>query len=175
MNVNLGCSDQIHPDYLNVDIWTPPGAIASEDDEWKGRFVRTDLSKKWIFEDSSLDEIRAHDIFEHLKNKRFTMNEAWRVLKPGGLLDLFVPTTDGRGAFQDPTHVSFWTPNDLFYFVEDFAEWKRFAASQNYGITARFRVPGCPDATTAFGKILRGHTEYPNKVWKLRVTLEAVK
>lgn len=186
MNVNLGCSDQLHPDFLNVDIWEPPGASlyclgvkpddqgnSVIDTEWRGKFRRVDLNKKWPWEDSSIDEIRAHDIFEHLKNKRFTMNEAWRVLKAGGLLDLFVPTTDGRGAFQDPTHVSFWTPNDLFYFVEDFAEWKRFAVS--YGITARFRVPGCPDAATAFDKILRGHTEYPNKVWKLKVTLEAVK
>lgn len=174
MRLNLGSSDALHCDFLNVDIWQPPTAIVHmPEEDWQGKFQKADLNKRWPWEDSSLDEIRAHDIFEHLKNKRFTMNEAWRVLKPGGLLDLFVPTTDGRGAFQDPTHVSFWTPNDLFYQCEYFAEWIRF--HQAYGITSRFRVVGCPDAGTAWERILRGHTQYPNNVWKLKVVLEAVK
>jgi hypothetical protein len=89
------------------------------------------------------------------------MNETHRVLVPGGRLDLFVPTTDGRGAFQDPTHVSFWTPNDLFYFCEEYQEWQRFHVS--YGISAHFRI------------IKAEHKEYSNKVWKLRAILEAVK
>jgi acetyltransferase-like isoleucine patch superfamily enzyme len=44
------------------------------------------------------------------------MNEIWRVCKDGALVDLFVPSTDGRGAFQDPTHVSFWNVNSFKYF-----------------------------------------------------------
>ncbi len=39
------------------------------------------------------------------------MNEIWRICKPGATLDILVPSTDGRGAFQDPTHVSFWNIN----------------------------------------------------------------
>ena len=108
-----------------------------------------------------MDQIKAWDIFEHLPSKLNTMNEAHRVLIPGGQLDLFIPTTDGRGAFQDPTHVSFWTPNDLYYFCEEYVEWQRFHTP--YGITARFRV------------IEQAHREYPNRVWKLRAILEAVK
>ena len=29
-----------------------------------------------------------------------------------------VPSTDGRGAFQDPTHVSFWNENSFTYYTE---------------------------------------------------------
>jgi SAM-dependent methyltransferase len=166
MKLNLGCSDALHPDFLNVDIWVPPAATAEN-------FQKADLRKKWPWGDSIIDEIRAHDIFEHLPSKTHPMNEAWRVLKPGGILDLFIPTTDGRGAFQDPTHVSFWTPNDLFYYCEYFGEWIRFSGA--YGITARFRVADCLNAGLAHAAIERGHQEFPGKVWKLKIRLEAIK
>jgi hypothetical protein len=39
------------------------------------------------------------------------------VLKPGGWLITRTPSTDGRGAFQDPTHVSFWNPNSFLYYT----------------------------------------------------------
>ena len=29
----------------------------------------------------------------------------------------FTPSTDGRGAFQDPTHVSFWNSNSFWYYT----------------------------------------------------------
>jgi hypothetical protein len=35
-----------------------------------------------------------------------------------------VPSTDGRGAFQDPTHRSFWCENDWDYYTT--AEYARF-------------------------------------------------
>jgi predicted SAM-dependent methyltransferase len=133
---------------VNVDIAPPCDVVA-------------DLSARWPWDDSSVETIKAWDIFEHLPDKMHTMNEAWRVLVPGGTLDLFIPTTDGRGAFQDPTHVSFWTPNDLFYFCDEYQEWARFHVA--YGITACFR------------KVSVAHSEFSNKVWKLRAVLRAVK
>ena len=148
LRLNLGCSDAHQSGWLNVDICEPADIVA-------------DLAKPWPWATSSIDALNAWDIFEHLPDKLQTMNEAHRVLKPGGILDLFVPTTDGRGAFQDPTHRSYWTPNDLFYFCPEFAECVRFAKS--YGITAKFRIQG------------QDHREYPNKVWKLRAILTAIK
>jgi predicted SAM-dependent methyltransferase len=148
LKLNLGCSDNHMAGYLNVDVCQPCDLVA-------------DLNQPWPWETSSVDAINAWDCFEHLWDKRHTMNECHRVLKPGGNLDLFIPTTDGRGAFQDPTHRSYWTPNDLFYFCEEYVEWARFRVA--YGITARFKV------------ISSGHKEYSNKVWKLRAVLQAVK
>jgi len=148
LRLNLGCSDRNMPGWWNVDLVAPCDQIA-------------DLSGRWPWADSSVDAINAWDIFEHIKSKLHTMNEAHRVLRPGGTLDLWVPTTDGRGAWQDPTHQSFWTPNDLFYFSPQYMEWNRFRVS--YGITACFQVRQSE------------HKEYPNKVWKLRAVLEAIK
>jgi hypothetical protein len=148
LRLNLGCSDSHLKGYVNVDLCEPCD-------------LQADLDRPWPWPDSSVQEIKAWDIFEHLPSKLHTMNEAWRVLKPGGQLDLLVPTTDGRGAFQDPTHTSFWTPNDLFYFCDRYGEWRRFRVS--YGITAHFRL------------ISQTHEECPNRVWKLRAILEAIK
>lgn len=163
--INLGCSDGIMPNYQNVDIWKPPNADAS--------FRKVDLNFRWPWEAGDADHIRAHDIIEHLKDPILTMNEAHRVLKAGGTFDIFVPTTDGRGAFQDPTHVTFWNPNSFFYYVDVFAEWKRFHESM--GVTARFRLQGCKDVEQSCQYLEACHIEYPGKVWKLRVTLEAIK
>lgn len=76
-----------------------------------------DLNGRWGFEDNSVGVIRAFDTFEHLTDKIHVMNEAHRVLAPGGVLLLMIPSSDGRGAFQDPTHVSYWNTNSLWYFT----------------------------------------------------------
>lgn len=79
--------------------------------------ILADLNERWPFEDNSVGVIRASHIFEHLKDPVFTMNEAYRVLVGGGWLFVDVPSTDGRGAFQDPTHRSFWNENSFGYYT----------------------------------------------------------
>jgi len=148
MKLNLGCCDRHRFGYVNVDLFLPADQLV-------------DLSKPWPWQDSCIDEIYAADIIEHLPDKRHTMNEAWRVLQPDGQFVLEVPTTDGRGAFQDPTHVSYWTPNDLLYYTSGDPHRERFGKS--YGVIASFRV------------LEKKHVELPDKVWKLYATLEAVK
>lgn len=63
------------------------------------------------------------------------MNEAWRVLAHGGLLAIMVPSTDGRAAFQDPTHKSFWNENSFFYWTR--AEFQKYISDSARG---RFQV-----------------------------------
>jgi len=46
-----------------------------------------------------------------------TMHEVYRCLAPQGWLLSQTPSTDGRGAFQDPTHVSFWNSNSFWYYT----------------------------------------------------------
>jgi glycosyltransferase involved in cell wall biosynthesis len=77
-----------------------------------------DLNEDWNLEDNSVGLLRAHDIIEHLKDPIHTMNEAWRVLPHGGVLDILVPSTDGAGAWCDPTHVSFWNKRSFRYYTE---------------------------------------------------------
>jgi len=84
----------------------------------KNADITTDLNKPWPFDDSSVGVIRALDIFEHLKDPLFTMQELYRVLVPGGYAFIHVPSTDGRGAFADPTHVSFWNERSFQYYTD---------------------------------------------------------
>ena len=138
MKLNLGCSDNLlPPEWVNVDLFFSP-------EVWSDRSRRmqaADLRDGWPWPESSVDEIRAWDIIEHLPDKIHTMNEAWRVLRPGGVLDIKIPTTDGPGAWQDPTHVSYWNRNSFLYYTYDDPHRLRFGEA--YGIKARFEVmPG---------------------------------
>lgn len=83
--------------------------------------VITDLNGRWPWADSSVGVIKAYHVFEHLTDSIHTMNEAYRVLAPGGMMFIELPSTDGRGAFQDPTHVhSFWNSNSFWYYCNEF-------------------------------------------------------
>ncbi len=79
-----------------------------------------DVTKGLPFEDSSVGIIRAYDLLEHIPPPHVVplMNEIHRVLAPGGWLLSRTPSTDGRGAFQDPTHVSFWNQNSFWYYTK---------------------------------------------------------
>lgn len=148
MILNLGCSDAHVPGMVNVDIVRPADVVA-------------DLNQRWPWPDSSIRAIRAYDVIEHLRDPKHTMNEAYRVLEPGGKFDIIVPTTDGRGAWQDPGHVSFWNRNSFFYFEHGNAHLTRFAPAN--GVHCAFRV------------VHEEQREYPDKVVKLHIVLEAVK
>jgi acetyltransferase-like isoleucine patch superfamily enzyme/SAM-dependent methyltransferase len=106
VRIDLGCGARKAPGFIGVDIFPAPGVD-----------IVADLSTAFPFEDNSVDELRAYDFIEHLPDRLRTMNEIWRICKDGALVDLFVPSTDGRGAFQDPTHVSFWNVNSFKYFT----------------------------------------------------------
>jgi glycosyltransferase involved in cell wall biosynthesis len=80
--------------------------------------ITADLNNDWPLEDNSVGVLRAHDAIEHLKDPIHTMNEAWRVLRHGGFMMIIVPSTDGAGAWCDPTHVSFWNKRSFRYYTE---------------------------------------------------------
>lgn len=85
-------------------------------DKFNGDIVH-DLEKGIPLPDNSCGVVRAHDALEHVKNSQLLMNEIHRVLAPGGVLLSMTPSTDGRGAFQDPTHISFWNQNSFWYYT----------------------------------------------------------
>ena len=151
LRLNLGCCDKHLAGFVNVDRVPPADVIV-------------DLCDEWPWPANSVEEIVAHDILEHLPSKIHTMNAAWRVLVPGGRFDIEVPTTDGRGAWQDPTHVSFWTANDLRYYRAGDPHRERFGVA--YGVCARFRV---------ISEHHRLVGPAADNVWKLHAILEAVK
>ena len=169
IKLNLGCSDDLKPGYVNVDCHAPTdhprhrsladtgfhvriGAMTFRDD-----YVYTaDIRHSWPFLDSEVDGIYAKDVFEHVDNDSFpgnkgkvwVLNESYRVLKPGGVLEFLVPCVHMRdmsmnpGAFADPTHVSFWTYDDRYYFTEEWnnPQGERGRLGSAYGIICRFKV-----------------------------------
>jgi SAM-dependent methyltransferase len=59
----------------------------------------------WLWEDASFDRIVARSIFEHLDiDLVASMDECWRILRPGGILYLKLPYWNSDLAHQDPTH-----------------------------------------------------------------------
>ena len=78
-----------------------------------------DLRDGIPFEPDTIDIIYAYDFLEHLSDPIFIMKEIWRVLIDGGKLDFMVPSTDGKGAFQDPRHRSYWNINSIDYWISD--------------------------------------------------------
>lgn len=80
--------------------------------------ITADLEKPWPFADESVGVIRASDALEHMRDPIHIMKEAYRVLAPNGWFLTHTPSTDGRGAFQDPTHVSFWNSNSFWYYTK---------------------------------------------------------
>lgn len=88
----------------------------------------------WPIKDGSAGVLRAHDIIGHLKDPVHTMNEAYRVLAPGGWLMIHVPSSSGLGAFEDPLAVSYWNRLSFRHFTE-----ARFA-SKLPGYVGRFQV-----------------------------------
>jgi len=79
--------------------------------------ITADLNGPWPFASGSIGVFRANDALEHLRDPLHTMQEIYRCLAPNGWLLSETPSTDGRGAFQDPTHVSFWNENSFWYYT----------------------------------------------------------
>lgn len=74
----------------------------------------------WPYEENSFDLVFGHNVFEHLDNQVASMEELWRILKPGGRLLITVPYFRSVDAFNDSTHEHFFTSASMkFYLDED--------------------------------------------------------
>jgi hypothetical protein len=155
VKLNLGCCDRAFHGFVGVDL--APGPYV--DKVWDLR------QAPWPWEESSVEEVRAHDIFEHLPDRIRTMNELHRILKAGARATIEVPSaTKGAGFAQDPTHVSPWCLNSFQYFEAGSFAHKRLA--KHYGIAAAFRIIDLSE---------REYQDVREPVWKITAVLEAVK
>jgi len=120
--LDLGAAHHQVDGYLGVDMHAGPNIdiVATLPD-------RLDLP------DGSVGVIRAFDFLEHVPDKIALFNELYRLLAPGGMLLTLTPSTDGRGAFQDPTHVAYYNENSFWYYTE--ARYRDYVP----GITAKFQ------------------------------------
>jgi len=79
--------------------------------------INCDLNEGIPLPDNSVGVLNASHVLEHLRDPIKSMREIHRVLAHGGWAMIEVPSTDGRGAWQDPTHVSFWNEHSFWYYT----------------------------------------------------------
>ena len=70
------------------------------------------------FVDGHFDACYSGSTLEHIRNLDHIINEVSRVLKQGGSFFIHVPYAKSIGAFQDPTHVRFFTLLTMDYFAQ---------------------------------------------------------
>lgn len=97
------------PDILNLGAGNRLVAGAVQHDRTQHRpeiDVVHDLDQlPWPWADNSFDLVIACAVFEHLRNTLIeTVNECWRVLRPGGVLHMKLPYWHSDNSFRDPTH-----------------------------------------------------------------------
>jgi ubiquinone/menaquinone biosynthesis C-methylase UbiE len=108
--LNLGAGVDIKQGYINTDITPGPGID-----------VVHDLNKvPYPFKDNEFDEILAYSILEHVDDLVKTMDELYRILKPGGKLDIIAPHYNGPGAWGNPTHRRTFTYQSFLYFTKGY-------------------------------------------------------
>ena len=128
--LNLGCGYRHLEGFINID----------NRPEVKPDLVCDVAAFGLPYDDNSVDMVRADDFLEHIPIGHVipVIEDIYRVLKPGGVFESSTPSTDGRGAFQDPTHVSFWNANSWLYYSEP-------AYRNLYGIKADFEIVSIAD------------------------------
>lgn len=105
MKLHLGCGNKKLKGFINCDL----SPEVNPD-----RII--DLEKKLPFKNSSVEEIIAEHVLEHIYNFVPLMHEFWRISKKDSLIKLKTPFYSSWGQFNDPTHVRFFTPWTFEYF-----------------------------------------------------------
>jgi predicted SAM-dependent methyltransferase len=124
MKIDLGCGRKKKSGWFGIDC-----------QYFDGVDLVCDCNEVIPLDDNVASEVNASDFLEHINNDKriHIMTEIWRILKPNGLFYSFTPSTDGRGAFQDPTHYSFWNENSFWYYCHD-------NARRLYNIKPKFAI-----------------------------------
>ena len=102
----------------------PTGSTNLDPVHGEGFWKRMAQDAPWPASDGSIDGVRAWHVLEHIpagQDRITVMNEAHRVLKPGGLFKILVPLFPSWQAVADPTHVSFWCRESFDYFTKGIA------------------------------------------------------
>lgn len=116
MKINIGSGDVNYEDYITIDY----DAKSNPD------FVLNLEKDKLPFEDSTVEAVIAHHIFEHLGDGYFhCLQELYRVCKHGATIDIKVPHHRHESFAADPTHRRPITVMGLQLFSKKFNEYCR--------------------------------------------------
>ncbi len=122
LDIGCGAGNMIH--HLSrygrvkgVDVDARPVAMAQA----RGYDVRQgDIAQHIPFSDASFDLVTALDVIEHVDNDEAIIREAYRVLRPGGLLTISTPAFQWLWSYNDVLngHKRRYTPHELRVRVE---------------------------------------------------------
>ena len=122
LKLDFGCGRNPQPGYVGVDKYAPDAD------------VKIDLFElPWTpWKDGTVDEIHMSHFLEHIPQKiRWPFfEECWRILKPDGIVRIFVPNWKSERAYGDCTHE--WPPVSTFFFYYLVKEWRE-ANKLTYG------------------------------------------
>lgn len=94
IKLNLGSGSEHLEGYINADLRYNPGVD-----------MRLDLTAPHLpFQDNSVSEVRMHHVLEHILDVPPLMEELYRILEPGGKLEIFVPYFTNFQAFTQLQH-----------------------------------------------------------------------
>lgn len=113
LKLNLGSGPTKMEGFLSVDNIKFPGVD-----------VVADLTKRFPWDDNTVDEIHASHVIEHFEamERVHFVNEVYRVLKPGGKATLVAPHWASCRAYGDPTHK--FPPISEFWLYYLSKEWR---------------------------------------------------
>lgn len=141
--IDLGCKKSKTKGAIGVDINPDSQADVIHDLE----------TTPYPFPDNHADLIFAKQILEHLNNPKTLIQEAYRILKPGGKLVVEVPHFSNSFSYGDPEHKRFFS-----YFTFDFL----FNKEQLKKITRKI----CFYHTFRFFGLQKLFNKYPDKYEK---------
>jgi len=122
-----------------------------------------DVTDRIPFPDNSVGVLNALHVLQRLRDPVKSMREIHRVLAHGGWVMIEVPSTDGRGAFQDPRHISYWNEHSFWYYTDK--EKAKFISNteirfQSYRLDTKELSPHIP-ITTAWMIAVKDKQRYP--------------
>lgn len=124
--VDIGCGTRKVRGAIGVDTLPVPGVD-----------VVADINHGLPFRESSVDVVYCYHILEHVDDFLGTMNEIWRVCRPGGLVFVKVPHAASTFVtWKDPTHRRGLSIATFAYFDDTYFDGYAFA----YYSKARFRI-----------------------------------
>ena len=128
MKLNLGCGKDQRKGYIGLDI------------KDYGQEIVRDAQKGLPFQDETLDEIFTKHSLEHFQDIRFVLDECYRCLKKGGLLNIVVPHKKGS---HDWNIYHYWHFNEFTV--------KHIADEYNFKIKELFTN----DRPEVYGKLIK--------------------
>ena len=116
-------SDSIYEHYIIalMEKWCALNHLSKIDIGKRGPLkqgaLKVDLDQARL-DDNSVGLIFADNCLQLYKDPVQVLEKIWKALAHGGMLISNTLSTDGRGAFQDPTYLSYWNANSFWYYTK---------------------------------------------------------